>query len=120
MPKLLAALMFAVSITPFTTTAQTTTFSVIFGGKNIGHLTAETKGDLTTVSYDVKNNGRGPTISETIRTGPAGLPVEWSITGATTFGSKIDERFRQTNSRAEWTDSTGPGSSATNKPALYI
>jgi len=109
-----------VSLLPSFASAQTTTFSVIFGGKKIGHLMAETKGDVTTVEYDYKDNGRGPTISEVIRTGPGGLPVEWSIRGTTTFGSKVDEHFSQTASRAEWIDSTGKGSAAISKPALYV
>lgn len=28
-------------------------------GKNVGHLIAEAKGDLTSIDYDYKNNGRG-------------------------------------------------------------
>ncbi|HUI78805.1 MAG TPA: hypothetical protein VLY24_12840 [Bryobacteraceae bacterium] len=52
--------------------AETASFSVILGGKNVGHLIAETNGDRTTVDYDFKNNGRGPTISEVIRSGPDG------------------------------------------------
>jgi hypothetical protein len=109
-----------VSLVPSFAAAQTTTFSVIFAGENIGHLIAETKGDLTTVDYDYKNNGRGPTMSEVIRTGPEGLPVEWSIKGTTTFGSKVEEHFSQTGSHAEWLDSAGRSSATISKPALYV
>ncbi|MEP6539944.1 MAG: amidohydrolase family protein [Bryobacteraceae bacterium] len=105
---------------PWLAEAETQSFSVIFGGKNLGHVTAETKGELTTVDFDFKNNGRGPTISETIRSGAEGMPVEWSIKGTTTFGSKVDERFQQSGGRAAWTDSTGPGSAAVSRPALYV
>ena len=93
---------------------------MILGGRNVGRLIADTKGDVTSVDFDVKDNGRGPTITESIRMGPAGLPLEWSIKGSTTFGSKVDERFRQTASLAEWTDSTGAKSTAISQPALYI
>ncbi len=108
------------SLTPSLASAQPSTFTMILAGRNVGHLIAETKGDVTSVDFDVKNNGRGPTISETIRIGPAGLPVDWSIKGATTFGSKVDEHFSQTATRAEWTDSTGRNSTAINQPALYV
>jgi imidazolonepropionase-like amidohydrolase len=108
------------AILPSVVLAQTANLSVIFGGKNIGHVIAETKGDVTTVDYDVKNNGRGPTISEVIRTGPGGLPVEWSVKGTTTFGSKVEESFSQTGTRAEWRDSTGKASADITKPALYV
>jgi len=95
-------------------------FSVITGEKVVGHLLATTRGDVTTVDFDVKNNGRGPTIAETLRTGPDGLPVDWAIHGATTFGSKVDERFRQGGGKAEWTDSTGKGSARITAPGLYV
>ncbi len=100
--------------------AETASYSVILAGRNVGHLIAETKGDQTTVDYDFKNNGRGPTIAEVIRMGPEGLPVEWSIQGTTVFGSKVDEHFSQTASRAEWVDSTGKGSQNLTRPALYV
>src|SRR5450755_4715893 len=110
-----------VSLVPLFAGAETTAFSAIFGGKNIGHLIAETKGDVTTIDYDVKNNGRGPTISEVIRIGPGELPMEWSIRG--TFGagsSKVEEHFSQTGPHASWMDSTGRGSATIGKPALYV
>jgi imidazolonepropionase-like amidohydrolase len=100
--------------------AETASYSVILAGRNVGHLIAETKGDQTTVDYDFKNNGRGPTIAEVIRVGPEGLPVEWSIRGTTVFGSKVDEHFSQAGSRAEWMDSSGKGSHDLTSPALYV
>jgi len=120
MAKLLGILLVLVSLVPCSAAADTVTFSVVLVGKNVGHMIAETKGDLTTVDYDFKSNGRGPTISEVIRTGPEGLPVEWSIKGTTTFGSKVEEHFSQTSSHAEWMDSTGKGSATISKPALYV
>eukprot|EP01037_Dinobryon_pediforme_P017707 gene17707-17921_t len=100
--------------------ADPSSFSVIFGGKVVGHLIATPKGDVTTVDFDVKNNGRGPTIAETLRMGPDGLPTEWTVKGATTFGSKVSEHFRQSASRAEWTDSTGQGSAKLTARGLYV
>ena len=120
MAKLLGISLVLVSLVPSFAAAETTTFSVILVGKNVGHLIAETKGDLTTVDYDYKTNGRGPTMSEVIRTGAEGLPVEWSIKGTTTFGSKVEEHFSQTGLHAEWMDSTGRGSATISRPALYV
>ena len=120
MTKPLGLSLVLISLVPSIAAAETTTFSVILVGKNVGHLVAETKGDLTTVDYDYKINGRGPMMSEVIRTGPEGLPVEWSIKGTTTFGSKVEEHFSQTGSHAEWMDSTGRGSATISKPALYV
>ena len=65
--------MLALSL-PSLTLADTFTYSFISGEKKVGHLTAEIKGDQTTIDYDVKNNGRGPTIAESITLDAAGLP----------------------------------------------
>ena len=100
--------------------AQTARFTAITGGKNVGHLWADTQGGRTSVDYDIKNNGRGPTIAETITTDPDGLPVAWSVTGATTFGSKVSESFTRQGGRAEWVDSTGKGSANVAAPAIYV
>lgn len=95
-------------------------FTVITGGKNVGHLNADTTGDRTTIDFDVKDNGRGPTIAETIRLDTSGLPTAWTITGATTFGSKINERFGLSGARASWMDSTGKGNATLKQPSLYV
>jgi imidazolonepropionase-like amidohydrolase len=100
--------------------ADTFSYSYIFGEKKVGHLTAETKGDLTTIDYDVKNNGRGPTIAESLTVDAAGLPTEWTVRGTTTFGSKIAEHFAKKGSRGEWVDSTGKGHSTINTPSIYL
>lgn len=100
--------------------AESFTYSFIFGGKKVGHLTAETQGDQTTIDFDVKNNGRGPTIAESITLDAAGLPTTWSVKGSTTFGSKIDEHFSRSGKRGEWVDSTGKGHSTINTPSIYL
>ena len=100
--------------------AETLPYSVIFGGKIVGHLNAETQGKRTTIDFNVKNNGRGPTIAETIETGDDGLPARWDVTGTTTFGSKVEEHFLKADGMATWTDSTGKGSAPAKGPALYV
>ncbi|MBI1197510.1 MAG: amidohydrolase family protein [Phenylobacterium sp.] len=100
--------------------AETASYSFIFGGKNVGHLIADTKGDTTTIDFDIKNNGRGPTDAEVIKSNADGLPVDWKITGATTFGSKVSETFRQSRGKATWVDSTGKGEAKIDKPGLYV
>ena len=98
--------------------ADTFTYSFISGEKKVGHLTAETKGDQTTIDFDVKNNGRGPTIAESITLDAAGLPTTWNLKGSTTFGSKIAEHFARKGTHSEWLDSTGKGQST--KPGIYL
>ena len=98
------------------------TFNYVFitGEKNVGHLTAETVGNKTTVDYDVKNNGRGPTIAESVALDASGLPTEWRVTGSTTFGSKISEHFTRKGAQGEWQDSTGKGHSTIHAPSIYL
>jgi imidazolonepropionase-like amidohydrolase len=100
--------------------AETERYSVIFGGKTVGHLTADAQGDRTAIDFDYKNNGRGPTMKEVLRLDAGGLPQAWDITGTTTFGSKVEEHFARTGSGATWTDATGKGTSAAAARAIYV
>lgn len=95
-------------------------FSAIRGGTVVGHLNTVEKDGSIQIDYDYKSNGRGPTIAETIVLDNAGLPVSWTITGASTFGNKIDERFTLDGNMASWTDSTGVGSVQVNQPSMYV
>ncbi len=108
----------AVSTHAFATDAAR--YTVIYGGQNVGHVFVDTKADLTTIDYNVKNNGRGPTMAETIKLGSDGLPAAWSISGTTTFGSKVDEHFNRDKKRATWLDSTGKGQATLKEPAIYV
>jgi hypothetical protein len=95
-------------------------FTVIGGGNPIGHVIATRDGDRVTIDYDVKNNGRGPTIAETLVLDADGFPRSWTITGSTTFGSKVAESFEADAGAARWTDSVGDGSAQVDRPTLYI
>jgi hypothetical protein len=120
MSKTIAVALAVLFVTPGLALAETASFTVISGGKNVGHLIAATTGERTNIDFDIKNNGRGPTMAETIDLNADGMPTSWSIKGATTFGSKVDEHFSQAGGLAEWTDSTGKGSAAVKQPGLYI
>jgi imidazolonepropionase-like amidohydrolase len=95
-------------------------YTAIFGGKNVGHVFVTTEGDTSTVDYDIKNNGRGPTIVETLTLDESGLPRAWTIKGTTTFGSKVDETFERSGADASWVDSTGKGTARVDAPAVYV
>lgn len=95
-------------------------FTVLFSGRSVGTLVATPSGTGTTIAYDYKNNGRGPTIAETLAVDGDGLPIGWTIKGNTTFGSRIDERFSRTGNDASWVDAAGPGSAQVKGKALYV
>ncbi len=95
-------------------------FSVIFGSTIVGHLKTHTAGDTIEIDYDYKNNGRGPTMIETIVLNTSGYPVQWDITGNTTFGNAVDEHFTLNGTLASWIDATGSDSTLVDQPKMYV
>jgi len=96
------------------------TYSVIFGGTVVGHLKTNTVGDTIEVDYDYKNNGRGPTMKETIVLNKDGFPVQWDIIGNTTFGNSVDEQYTLDGTVASWTDATGSDSLTVESALWYV
>jgi imidazolonepropionase-like amidohydrolase len=94
-------------------------YTVIFGGNPIGKLNVSTAGDTILVDYGYKNNGRGPTMKETILLDRQGFPIHWDITGNTTFGNKVDEHLRFEDQAFSWTDASGRGTVTIDRPTLY-
>lgn len=95
-------------------------YSVIISETKVGYLKANTTGDTINIDYDYKNNGRGPTMKETIVLNAEGYPVSWEITGNTTFGNAVNEQFSLEGGEAAWTDATGSGSATVDAPQLYV
>jgi len=96
------------------------TFSILIGGTRVGQLEAKHTADDSQIEYEYRNNGRGPTIHEKITIGENGLPTAWTITGATTFGNKIDEQFALAGGEASWKDATGAGKTTPEEPSIYV
>jgi hypothetical protein len=105
----------------FSATAWAETESFVFYRQDtqIGRLVVEVDGRTAKVDFDVKDNGRGPTVAETLTLDADGLPGDWKITGTQTFGGKIDETFRRHGATSDWKDSGGPGR-AKGPAKLYI
>ena len=95
-------------------------YTVILGENKVGYLKTNTAWDTINIDYDFKNNGRGPTMKETIVLNPEGYPIDWKITGNTTFGNAVDEHFTIEGGNASWTDATGTGSTTVTSPQLYV
>lgn len=100
--------------------ADAARYSVIVGGTKVGHVIVDSTGNVTKIDFNIKNNGRGPTMAETITFGADGLPNVWSISGTTTFGSKVTETFNRDKRRATWLDSTGKGQAKLTDPTIYV
>jgi imidazolonepropionase-like amidohydrolase len=95
-------------------------FTVLVAGTPIGKLEAEHTSETTQVDFEYRNNGRGPTITESVTIGENGLPSSWKVSGASTFGNKIDEQFVLTGTDASWKDATGAGNTTLSEPSIYI
>lgn len=95
-------------------------FSILIGGTRVGQLEARHTPDDSRIEYEYRNNGRGPTIHEKITIGENGLPTAWTISGATTFGNRIDEQFALNGGEASWKDATGAGKTVPSEPSIYI
>ncbi len=121
------ALTAAMACTPSTESTTTTgaastqeAFSVIIAGTTVGHLTVDHNGNEAAIDFDFKNNGRGPTIAETIQFDENGIPVAWSVSGNTTFGNEVSETYALSGDEATWTDATGSDTATVDGATLYI
>ena len=117
--KRIACLALVLSAAPLA--AETTTYRVLFGGEDIGHLIVDEAENRIAIDFDYKQNCRGPTIAEEIVLDDRGYPVDWTITGTTTFGSSVDEYFRVVDGVARWQDTTGNGEAGADRAGgFYI
>jgi imidazolonepropionase-like amidohydrolase len=99
--------------------AETEKFSVFRKDTSIGRVVVDSSGDAAKIEFDVKDNGRGPTVAEALTLDAGGLPTSWKITGTQTFGGKIDEVFGRAGNVSTWRDSGGAGS-AKGPAKLYV
>ena len=96
------------------------TFTIIIGDAEVGYIKVDRSGEDVAIDYDFKNNGRGPTLKESISFDDYGIPVAWSISGTTTFGAQADESFSLEAGSASWIDATGKGAATISTPSLYV
>lgn len=99
---------------------EASSYTVLVGGTRIGAANITRTDDGFAIEYEFRNNGRGPTLNETISLNDQGYPVSWAITGNTTFGNAVDEMFTWTGDNASWRDATGEGSADMDGPAYYV
>ena len=89
-------------------------------GKQAGTLVIEAGADGDSVArYHWRDNGRGPDIVERFRLDAAGLPLRYTISGTTTYGSQIDESFERQRGVARWRSQVDQGEIAAPDGMLY-
>lgn len=99
---------------------EATVFTVLVGGTPIGALEIAPGDDGYTIDYEYRNNGRGPTLAETVTLNADGLPQSWSVEGASTFGNPVAESYEFIDGEARWTDNTGENSAPLSEDAFYV
>lgn len=101
---------------------QTTRYDIhVENGTRAGEQIVEQDDDGTTrVKFIFKDNGRGPEMNERFKVGPDGNLVDFAVTGSSTFGSAIDERFDIKDGKATWKSTTETGSAAAAPGAMYV
>lgn len=101
--------------------AERTEYRVYIQDRDTGHLIVDIDEGEASVDFDYKQNGRGPTIKETISLDANGAPVAWAVKGTTTFGNAVSESFSRSAGKVTWSDLSGPGSlTGQDVPHYYV
>ncbi len=96
-------------------------YSILFSGHVGGEqLTRIGDDGLVSSRFSYRENGRGPDYEERLRLAADGTLASFEISGTSTFGSKVDERFQRQGDRAEWSGVVDRGSLGVQGAALYV
>jgi len=94
---------------------------IVDSGKRGGQIVANCRDARTCdVNYIFKDNGRGPEVAEQFELAADGTFSRYRAKGATTFGSRIDERFEVRGERGRWQSTTERGDTDAAKGKLYL
>src|SRR6267154_2039879 len=92
-------------------------FSGHVGGEHVTRIADD--GSITT-DFSYRENGRGPDLKEKLKLAPDGILQRFAITGKSTFGSLVDERFERKGDRAEWSGKVDHGAMKVSGKAVYV
>jgi hypothetical protein len=96
-------------------------YTMLFSGQVGGeHVTRIADDGSITTDFSYRDNGRGPDFKEKLLLAPDGTLQRFAITGKSTFGSLVDERFERKGDRAEWSGKVDHGSLKISGKALYM
>src|SRR6202011_2244408 len=95
--------------------------TMLFSGRVGGEHVTRIADDGTVVTdFSYRDNGRGPDYKEKLVLASDGTLRRFAITGKSTFGSVVDERFERKAGRAEWAGKVDHGSMKISGRALYV
>jgi hypothetical protein len=97
-------------------------YTVLFRGGAVGgeHITRIADDGSISTEFSYRDNGRGPDYKEKLTVGKDGTLQSFAITGKSSFGSLVDERFERKGNRAEWSGVVDHGSMKVSGRALYV
>jgi hypothetical protein len=96
-------------------------YTMLFSGRVSGeHITRIADNGGITTEFSYRDNGRGPDYKERLALASDGTLQRFAITGKSTFGSLVDERFERTGDHAEWAGKVDHGSMNVHGKALYV
>jgi hypothetical protein len=96
-------------------------YTMLFSGRVGGeHVTRIADDGSIATEFSYRDNGRGPDYKEKLTLAKDGSLKSFSITGKSTFGSLVDERFERRGERAEWSGVVDHGVMSVSGRALYV
>jgi amidohydrolase family protein len=96
-------------------------YTMLFAGRASGeHVTRVADDGSVTTDFSYRDNGRGPDLKEKLILAPDGTLRRFAISGKSTFGSLVDERFERKGDRAEWSGKVDHGTLKVAGKALYV
>jgi hypothetical protein len=96
-------------------------YTMLFSGHVGGeHITRIADDGTITTDFSYRENGRGPDFKEKLSLAKDGTLRRFAITGKSTFGSLVDERFERKGDRAEWSGKVDHGALQVSGKALYV
>jgi hypothetical protein len=103
-------------------TAQAATefrYTMLFSGRVSGeHITRIADDGSIATEFSYRDNGRGPDYKEELNLARDGTLQGFAITGKSTFGSLVDERFERKGARAQWSGKVDHGSMQADGAAM--
>jgi hypothetical protein len=96
-------------------------YTMLFSGRVSGeHITRIADDGSIATEFSYRDNGRGPDYQEKLNLASDGTLQRFAITGKSTFGSLVDERFERKGDRAQWSGKVDHGSMHVSGRALYV
>ncbi len=111
-----AALLFA-ALLP----ARAAEYVVLVQDQPGGHLKVQTTPDgRTEADFSWRDNGRGPDTKERFALDARGVPVQYELTGKSTFGAEMRETYRKEGGRATWQSRVDRGDEAVPDDFVFM